>query len=350
MQTFSKLYSKARYTVVKRKWPTVRAGVRGNIATDWQRLLHIDYNLPLMMASETLDHNHAAAADNLRQHIDQEVLITGRSLGEVIADVNDMAKQENKSWSLFAFNIDRAASLKVLYHLYFVYERGAQGIWIYDPPCSNKCWPFSISKNRNLMVPQLNDVTEYYSANFRDLIKDASIDALGWCAAALGSLRQRKKYMIEDWFIGDDTRCNNTATINNYLITVSDALNKMIEVLNSNTLIYSYHPDFGKKEKDTLGFVYLYEKLDVIYLNVKPSLVPGQTPTELLIMTIIHEVSHRALYTEDYSYSFEGLKPNSSGFNSRKAINNADSWAYFVADTSNNLTDVCRDYAWRHKR
>ena len=49
-------------------------------------------------------------------------------------------------------------------------------------------------------------------------------------------------------------------------------------------------------------------------------------------LTIIHELTHREVNTDDHKYDTDGLKPHTTRFPKAKTIENADSWAYFVTD------------------
>ena len=49
-------------------------------------------------------------------------------------------------------------------------------------------------------------------------------------------------------------------------------------------------------------------------------------------LTIIHELSHREVGTDDNAYDHDGLKPAKDKLPYAKALNNADSWAYFCLD------------------
>jgi hypothetical protein len=53
--------------------------------------------------------------------------------------------------------------------------------------------------------------------------------------------------------------------------------------------------------------------------------------------TIIHELSHHDVSTEDHRYDHAGLKPKKA-FPYAKAISNADSWGYFAIDLAGYLS------------
>jgi hypothetical protein len=63
--------------------------------------------------------------------------------------------------------------------------------------------------------------------------------------------------------------------------------------------------------------------------------------------TIIHELSHHEMNTQDHRYDDAGLKPNSATFPFAKAIDNADSWGYFALDLAGYLSKADHDRVWR---
>ena len=63
--------------------------------------------------------------------------------------------------------------------------------------------------------------------------------------------------------------------------------------------------------------------------------------------TIIHELSHHEVSTQDHRYDNAGLKPGSSSFPYAKAIDNADSWGYFALDLAGYLSTADLDKTWK---
>lgn len=72
---------------------------------------------------------------------------------------------------------------------------------------------------------------------------------------------------------------------------------------------------------------------DSTYASVE-SMVATPCPSSsfwLCALTIVHELSHKLVATEDKRYACQGLKPSAS-FPAATALINADSWAYFCGD------------------
>jgi hypothetical protein len=341
MLTFTDLYEKTRKIVSKRKWPSTQLGV---IRTDWQRLMTRDCRFDLMMTYDGIDPRRKEALSELREHIINESQMSGISVGELIANVNEMAKEANKPrFSPFSFNISRAAAIKVLFHLYFVRQRGEQGVWVYSPPASHISWAYkALNKNRALLVDKLDARDEYFTEEHRKIIAKASEMALNWVSVAQSRGYALKNMQIMDWFCGLDDAANPDVK-RMYHQKVDAGFREIRNMLNKNTLIFSYHPQLGTHNaKEILGFVYPYEWLDVIYIKNTYDTRYGASPEWNCAITILHEVSHRALNTLDYSYDWQGLKPGNRGLRAYQAIKNAESWAYFIADMAFQVNDTIK--------
>ncbi|WP_395342037.1 M35 family metallo-endopeptidase [Ningiella sp. W23] len=342
MLHFSEVYEKTRKTISKKRWHKTQANGR---EINWQHVLKTDCTMQLLLSAKKLDHAHEQALAKLRNKLNDEVIFSRINLGALIASVNDAAKARQRMPSPYAFNLSRAGALKMLYHLYFVRKRGAQGVWVYSPPVSNQSWVYAALKSDpTRMIDKLNQRDEYFTLEQRDIIGSASELAMQWCNNALATGGIYKDVTVANWFLGNDQRVKKAAK-RNIMQKVNIGLQKMINLLNSNTLIFSYHPKFGNTTAlpaGVAGFVYPYEKMDVLYIKNDFEAHDGKPAEWHCAKTIIHEVSHRVLKTKDHSYGWQGLKPSNTGISAKQAIDNADTWAYFVTDISFNLTDTQR--------
>jgi hypothetical protein len=87
--------------------------------------------------------------------------------------------------------------------------------------------------------------------------------------------------------------------------------------------------------------IYLFKEFMNIARPNKLGVIPKLW---LCALTILHELSHSLLQTEDIMYDYQGLNVRSS-FRPRDAIRNADSWAHFAADLVGALPDAARKKA-----
>ena len=113
---------------------------------------------------------------------------------------------------------------------------------------------------------------------------------------------------------------------------------KLDTMCRSGQLIFSDEPGDrnGSGWKDW-AFVYITEAMNVVYLQgafVKAGNSGNET---MCALTIIHELSHKNLGTNDHRYDNDGPKLGKI-LPFAKAINNADSWAYFAADMAGMLS------------
>ena len=121
---------------------------------------------------------------------------------------------------------------------------------------------------------------------------------------------------------------------------------KIANACNGGNIIISDEPGdrTGGGWKDW-AFIYTQEAMSVIYLQgawltkaneITPS---NQSPLYRCVRTLIHELSHKQVSTEDIVYGPKGLKPEGSTVMTPEyALHNADSWAYFAVDVLGYLT------------
>lgn len=242
---------------------------------------------------------------------------------------------------------ERAAALKLLTHLYRAMKRGGQEVWVYSPPKAFKKWLFDeIAGTDDEIRPKLGPSAEVYASADRDVMCEALGQALKWSLDAvvkLGAGAAETKAMVKTWFADADT---TDAQLSAAITTLKDGFQKIANVCNSNTLVVSddpidrnkvYNVSTGKVGWDDWAFIKKSERMDVLYIQ-GAFLKAGSTGRVWkCALTIIHEVSHRAVKTEDKMYDFAGLKPDKTKFPHASAIVNADSWAYFATDLAGML-------------
>jgi hypothetical protein len=80
------------------------------------------------------------------------------------------------------------------------------------------------------------------------------------------------------------------------------------------------------------------DPLDVVYIEEKffgrRNTLTGLTNWARIV---VHELSHREVATKDHAYEHQGMAPKK--LSAAKAIENADSWAWFCADCGGALSD-----------
>lgn len=325
MGNFSESYAKARTTIQT-----------GKYAKDWQAFIDNDAKLKMVLGIDSPDTNHGGGLDKLREKLEKSAkkgigaFFLGNGLDEVILN----AAAENSGDKAVGA---KAASLKMLKHLYLQRKVGNQDVWVYAPPKSYKKWVFDeITGNDSGTKSRLTQETEVYSAKERGVMCDALQEAAAWCHKVqikLGSADGEA--IIKRWFMDSAATAQNMAQA---VDTLKAGFKKVDTLCRSGKLIFSDEPGDrnGGGWKDW-AFVYKSEAMNVVYLQGAFVKAGNSGNKTMCALTIIHELTHKVLGTDDHRYDNDGLKPGDT-LPFAKAINNADSWAYFAADAAGMLS------------
>lgn len=115
-------------------------------------------------------------------------------------------------------------------------------------------------------------------------------------------------------------------------------LQKIAAKLKSGCLLYTDSvSERGTTENaGTEAFVW-GDTVDVVYIE-EEFFGSGNTLSGLRnwARIVIHELTHRELKTKDHAYEWQAMAPKK--ISAAKAIENADSWAWFCADCAGVLT------------
>lgn len=241
---------------------------------------------------------------------------------------------------------DRAALLKTLKHIYFVCRAGGQNIWVVDHPRAHGKWIYdkAAGATKGALKTVLKEETETFGGGNRRMFTSAlhlarkiSLDV----NIRLGKKEARTLRKVRQWF-HDDTATD--AEVKATIETLTDGFKKITALCNSNTVIFSDRPH---KRVDpgfatTKASVNDGDKMPVIYV-FKPFIKYGRINKDGIrgelwqcAKTIIHEMSHKILGTDDHQYGVNGIKPGVS-ITVANAIKNADSWGIFALDLTGYL-------------
>lgn len=348
----------------------------GNFAEDWRPLVR---RLHQLTDPEGLDPGQASALSDLRRQVkrgdrgtaghdevteDHGIL---RAVGAWTADGTGTVEARAKM---------RAASLKLLRHVYLVNRSGNRKAWVVSLPTELRDWP---SDDFNARANTQSDTrvmlranSEIFSTGDRRHLASATRQALAWCqrtgmvlalaaAAADGRTGPRRNAaldLVKRWFA-------DPATTNADLVTHIDRLKRgfkdVIRMLNRGHMILTdWVPlrtataaaelDFLNAEAFT--FSSRGEGLDVVYIERSFfTNHPGNVLNGLKNWTriLVHELTHLVCGTEDVNigqtrYAWYGIGPH-AGYPGSACIRNADNWAFFSADCAGQLTDSERNTA-----
>ncbi|GAB4267910.1 MAG: hypothetical protein Kow0065_18430 [Methylomicrobium sp.] len=336
MDRFTDAYEKARDVVKTQKF-----------VDEWQKYLQDEVKVKELLNADGPDLAHANGLDKLRKKLDDAsrnavvAFFVGGGLGDKIVEASKNTASAGKLE-------DRVATLKMLYHLYLASKRGGQDVWVYSPPKAYTKWIYDeIKTPEKDMAAKAGKTTEVYSAGERKIMCDALLLALNWSmnvVAKLGSPDDNTKKMVRKWFADQNT---TDQQITDAIATLKAGFQKIANVANSNKLIFSDEPlDRNKGGWKDWAFVYKSEKMEVVYLQGAFLKSANSGKLWMCALTIIHELSHRAVDTKDHRYDNDGLKPSTGGLSYQKALENADTWAYFATDLAGKLSASDSGKVW----
>ena len=304
-------------------------------------------NLDMVMGSDGPRRRYHGYLNSLRRAIKDSRRQSNKSEGEVIVAGCEESGAKTLSGAIFGggFDInDRCAAIKMLRHLYMVKMRGGQGVWVFSPPKNYTEWLYDelLGLDKSGLAIWLSEEEETYSSNDMTIMGDATQLSLRWtmcCNSKLAKPDDATQAVVKRWFCAADAK---EADIKATCQKLHSGCKKIANVLNGNKLVLSDEPvdRNGGGWKD-YAFVYKSEKMNVIYIqNATLKAAKGGKMWDAAL-TIVHELSHRELGTDDHRYGDDGgkLGPSSGAgaLTVKQAITNADNWGYFVADLNGAL-------------
>lgn len=325
MGNFSTCYAKTRDTLQT-----------GKYAADWQKFIDTEANIKAALGADSPEVAHGKSLDKLRERLDKAARggISGFFLGSGLDQVILDAAKESASDSAIG---TKAASLKMLKHLYLERKTGNQDVWVYSPPKAYKKWVFEeVTGTDTNSRARLKAETEVYSAKERAVMCDALQEAAAWCQKvqiALGTTAGEA--LVKDWFLESGSTAQN---LTQAVETLKTGFKKVEAVCKSGKLVFSDEPgDRNSGGWKDWAFVYKTEAMNVVYLQGAFVKAGNSGNKTMCALTIIHELTHKVLGTTDHRYDYDGLKPGPN-LSFAKALDNADSWGYYAADVAGMLT------------
>jgi hypothetical protein len=235
----------------------------------------------------------------------------------------------------------RLGALKTLRHTYLLKRSGAHKVWCLAIPTLFTDWPCAaLSGNLGSVSTKLNDSSERFDLEQRKHLSNASQEALKWVHKSMIVTSNTKKdknfKLVARWFADSNSKDTDVLAAAQ---TLNAGLKKIATKLKSGHLIYtdSVSERGTTANEGTEAFVW-GDPLDVIYIEeeffgTRNSLTGITNWTRI----VVHELTHREVSTKDHAYEHQAINPNK--LTAAKAIENADSWAWFCADCAGALTD-----------
>ncbi|CAG1022617.1 hypothetical protein DOJK_01786 [Patescibacteria group bacterium] len=337
MQKFTEAYKKARKVVRNQTF-----------TTEWQEFLEKKCHIKNFFDSSGFDDAYDKTPYHIRHKIKTSVKTGVNTSGDVIYEA---AKGTDKSATK---RLERAATLKMIKHVYHVHKRGGQSVWVYSPPAADATWVFDeIAGSETTVKARLARETEIFSADEMQWMSSAlkfslkiSEDVKHKLAGKV--LEESTKDMVKKWFLDED--CTDKE-LKSAIHKLHAGFKKIAQCCNSNTLVFTDYPDWRATRNDYFGAAFRGGeggRFPVIYLEGAFTRLTGNSGKKWLCAeTIIHEMSHHEVSTEDHRYDHHGLKPNKASFPYAKTITNADSWGYFALDLAGYLSKTDSNKVWK---
>lgn len=338
MSLFTTTYTKARDVAAAQKFAE----------PDWDKFF-VDTGVKALFGAKGFDTSKAEAPEKVRTKVadaakavelDRKNYV--KQAGKIIYEAAQNAKSAGK-WN------ERAALIEFLRHLYRARKTGAQDVWVYSPATDYPKAVFDELSGTDANVKKkLGYDDEIFSAKERDLMCDALGVAKKVVADALVKLAAKEdatKTMVKDWFIDADAA---EGTLDEAIKKLTEGYKKISASCGSTALVFTDYLDWRKSRKKYYGGAIKGGEgggFPIIYLEGAFTRLEGNSgKLWLCAETIVHELSHHDVSTTDHQYDHQGLKPKKS-FPYAKAIDNADSWGYFVIDLAGYLSKADREKA-----
>lgn len=336
---FTPVYDKARAVITGQKFAE----------PEWHKFLTETTGATQLLGPAGFDSAYAGALDSIRSKIKGDakhtnalaVALLGGGPGEVIYNASQN-KASGGSW------LERAATLKMLRHLYRASKTGGQDVWVYAPPKDHVKQVFDEIAGSDAQVKRkLGQEAEIFSDGERGLMCDAlqlarkiAMDA----STKVSSKSYGAKNAVRRWFLDEKS---TKAELDDALSRLSAGMNKIATACGSTSLVFTDYLDWRKQRDNYFGGAIPGGEggsFPVIYLEGAFTRLKGNSgKLWLCAETIIHELSHHEVKTDDHMYDYKGIKPDSARFPYAKAIDNADSWGYFAIDLAGYLSAADRN-------
>jgi len=264
---------------------------------------------------------------------------SGKNVGKVIYEAAESSVATSSK-------NDRAATLKMITHLYRHRKLGGQDVWVYSPPTKHTKWIFDeLEGDKKEIISKLNQTEELFSEQDKDHMSNALLMASNVSEKTkieLTGKTDKVKLLIKRWFL--DENCGEDELVD-ALTKLTAGFNKIASSCGSNTLVFTDYPDWRARRDRIMGGAIPGGEgggFPVIYIEGAFTSYSGNSGMLwTCARTIIHEFSHLDVSTEDHAYRHQGLKPKSS-LPYAKTIDNADSWACFAIDLAGFLSETDR--------
>jgi ParB-like chromosome segregation protein Spo0J len=295
----------------------------------------IEANLKTLLEDDGPNAGKAKVLDDLRDQLKKAA--KGKGVAKT-AMAEEIAKASKTGAAGYQ---ERAALIKTMQHFHMVAKKGGQSIWVVDPPKSFVTWPYDqlAGKNETDLKTELQADTEVFGSGNRKMMSDSLQLARKWSADVqikLSSPNAKTLEKVKRWFHAEGASDDDAKATAG---TLAEGFKKIHATCNSSRVIFSDRPHLRASGEwdnvyasvnaaDVMPVIYIFQ----VFIKAGKRNALGSVPKLwLCALTVVHELTHKLVRTEDIRYDDDGLKPGDS-FTAEQALKNADSWAYFAAD------------------
>lgn len=305
---------------------------------EWQSLI---VRARKLAGKDGFDVGEASVVDDLRKKVIKADVKGSNEAVSLLAGAGEELSGTGAGAIVDADLAKRLGALKTLRHTYLLKRFGAHKVWCLSIPTSFTDWPHAALKGGIANAStKLVDQNERFSLEQRKHLSNASQEGLKWVHKAMsvaGNPKNKANFaIIARWFADNSSK---DADIVAAAATLNAGLKKIAFKLKSGQLIYTDSvSERGTADNEgTEAFVW-GDPLDVVYIEDEffgsQNSLSGLTNWARIV---VHELTHREVNTEDHAYEHQGINPKT--LTAAKAIENADSWAWFCADCGGALSD-----------
>ena len=245
----------------------------------------------------------------------------------------------------------RCAALKTLRHTYLLSSRGNQKVWIVSLPKSFTTWSDRhLACSSTDLVQRLDAGDEQFDADQRGHISTAAQTGLAWtlkAQIALGDVTAGSPglALLQRWFADATT---TDAVLQAFAPTLLAGLKQIAFKLGAGSIVVTdFVPIRTSTHQNDMDMAKSNAFVgpgvqDTIYVEPpffsRPANSVFLSDAQHWARIMVHELSHRVVRTKDYRYAWQGIRPKAGTLSGASAMDNADSWAIFVADAAGAMT------------
>ncbi|UGB39147.1 M35 family metallo-endopeptidase [Frateuria soli] len=305
--------------------------------SDWQKLL---VRARKMAGAQGFEANEASLAEDLRKKLRKACASGVSEAASLFAGAGENLSGKGANPLVDGELAKRLGALKTLRHTYFLKRFGGHKVWCVDIPPAFADWPcLALRGELGATTTCLNARDERFADERRKHLANASQEALKWVHKAMlvtsGTGKSGNFELVARWFADGASKDKDVLDA---AATLAKGLKKIATTLKSGRLIYCDSvSERGSPELDGVEAFVWGDPLDVVYIEEEffgnRNTLQGLTNWARIV---VHELTHRDIKTKDHAYEHQGINPIK--LTAAKAIENADSWAWFCADCAGALT------------